>query len=253
MSIVPEDADLQMQWTRWLNRRNSAARDHLIVHYSPLVKFVAGRVGAGLPSSVDPGDLVSSGVFGLIDAIERYDPERGVKFETFAVPRIRGAIYDGLRQLDWVPRSVRSRAREVERGISELEHRLARSPSDEELAEQLRITTTELARWLSSIASTTIGPLDRAIAAGAEPAQVDGPGSGSPASVIEDRELSRIMRDEIKKLPEREKLVLSLYYDEGLTLSEIGSVLGVTESRISQIHTKSVLHLRSRLHAAGVS
>jgi RNA polymerase sigma factor for flagellar operon FliA len=148
---------------------------------------------------------------------------------------------------------VRSRAREVERGISELEHRLARSPSDEELAEQLRITTTELARWLSSIASTTIGPLDRAIAAGAEPAQVDGPGSGSPASVIEDRELSRIMRDEIKKLPEREKLVLSLYYDEGLTLSEIGSVLGVTESRISQIHTKSVLHLRSRLHAAGVS
>jgi RNA polymerase sigma factor for flagellar operon FliA len=253
MSIVPEDADLQMQWTRWLNRRNSAARDHLIVHYSPLVKFVAGRVGAGLPSSVDPGDLVSSGVFGLIDAIERYDPERGVKFETFAVPRIRGAIYVGLRHLEWVPRSVRSRAREVERGISELEHRLARSPSDEELAEQLRITTTELARWLSSIASTTIGPLDRAIAAGAEPAQVDGPGSGSPASVIEDRELSRNMRDEIKKLPEREKLVLSLYYDEGLTLSEIGSVLGVTESRISQIHTKSVLHLRSRLHAAGVS
>jgi RNA polymerase sigma factor for flagellar operon FliA len=253
MSIVPEDADLQMQWTRWLNRRNNAARDHLIVHYSPLVKFVAGRVGAGLPSSVDPGDLVSSGIFGLIDAIERYDPERGVKFETFAVPRIRGAIYDGLRQLDWVPRSVRSRAREVERGISELEHRLGRGPSDEELADHLRITTAELAKWLSAIAATTIGPLDRAIAAGAEPAQLDGPGSGSPAAVVEDQELSRIMREEIRKLPEREKLVLSLYYDEGLTLAEIGSVLGVTESRISQIHTKSVLHLRSRLHAAGVS
>ncbi len=134
MSIVPEDADLQMQWTRWLNRRNPAARDHLIVHYSPLVKFVAGRVGAGLPSSVDPGDLVSSGVFGLIDAIERFDPERGVKFETFAVPRIRGAVYDGLRKLDWVPRSVRSRARSVERAFSELEHRLGRAPTDEELA-----------------------------------------------------------------------------------------------------------------------
>lgn len=253
MSIVPEDADLQMHWDRWLRRRSSAARDHLIVHYSPLVKFVAGRVGAGLPSSVDPGDLVSSGVFGLIDAIERFDPERGVKFETFAVPRIRGAVYDGLRQLDWVPRSVRSRAREVERSFSELEHQLGRSPSDEELAAHLRISTEELARWLSAIASTTVGPLDRAIAAGAEPAADDGPGSGSPSAVLEDRELSRIMREEIRKLPEREKLVLSLYYDEGLTLAEIGGVLGVTESRVSQIHTKSVLHLRSRLAAAGVA
>jgi len=252
MSIVPEDADLQMQWTRWLNRRNMAARDHLIVHYSPVVKFVAGRVGAGLPSSVDPGDLVSSGVFGLIDAIERFDPERGVKFETFAVPRIRGAVYDGLRKLDWVPRSIRSRARNVEKAFSELEHRLGRGPTDEELALLLDISGAELTRWLSAIASTTVGPLDRAIAAGAEPAQVDGPGSGSPQSMVEDRELSQLMREEIKKLPDREKLVLSLYYDEGLTLAEIGDVLGVTESRVSQIHTKSVLHLRSRLTAQGV-
>ena len=252
MSIVPEDADLHMQWTRWLNRRNMAARDHLIVHYSPVVKFVAGRVGAGLPSSVDPGDLVSSGVFGLIDAIERFDPERGVKFETFAVPRIRGAVYDGLRKLDWVPRSIRSRARNVEKAFSELEHKLGRGPTDEELAAQLAISGAELTRWLSAIASTTVGPLDRAIAAGAEPAQVDGPGSGSPQAVVEDRELSAIMREEIKKLPDREKLVLSLYYDEGLTLAEIGEVLGVAESRGSQIHTKSVLHLRSRLTAAGV-
>jgi RNA polymerase sigma factor for flagellar operon FliA len=252
MSIVPEDADLQMQWTRWLNRRNAAARDHLIVHYSPLVKFVAGRVGAGLPSSVDPGDLVSSGVFGLIDAIERFDPERGVKFETFAVPRIRGAVYDGLRKLDWVPRSIRSRARSVEKAISELEHKLGRGPNDEELAAHLDISGDELTRWLAAIASTTVGPLDRAIAAGAEPAALDGPGSGSPAAVVEDTELGEIMRAEIRKLPDREKLVLSLYYDEGLTLAEIGEVLGVTESRVSQIHTKSVLHLRSRLAAAGV-
>jgi RNA polymerase sigma factor for flagellar operon FliA len=252
MSIVPEDADLQMQWTRWLNRRNTAARDHLIVHYSPLVKFVAGRVGAGLPSSVDPGDLVSSGVFGLIDAIERFDPERGVKFETFAVPRIRGAVYDGLRKLDWVPRSIRSRARSVEKAISELEHKEGRAPTDEELAAHLHISTDELTRWLAAIASTTVGPLDRAIASGAEPAALDGPGSGSPSAVVEDHELGQIMRAEIKKLPDREKLVLSLYYDEGLTLAEIGQVLGVTESRVSQIHTKSVLHLRSRLSAAGV-
>jgi RNA polymerase sigma factor for flagellar operon FliA len=122
MSIVPDDPDLAMHWTRWLQRKNAASREHLIVHYSPLVKFVAGRVGAGLPNSVDPGDLVSAGVFGLIDAVERFDSGRGVKFETFAVPRIRGAVFDGLRSLDWVPRSVRSRAREVEGAQLELAH-----------------------------------------------------------------------------------------------------------------------------------
>lgn len=252
MSIVPEDPDLAMHWTRWLNRKSSASRDHLIVHYSPLVKFVAGRIGAGLPNSVDPGDLVSSGVFGLIDAIDRFDPERGVKFETFAAPRIRGAIYDGLRQLDWVPRSVRSRAREVERAFSLLEHEMGRGPTDEELAAQLRITEDELARWLASIAATTIGPLDRAVAAGYEPESVESAGMEHPVAAIEDQELREVMRTEIRRLPEREKLVLSLYYDEGLTLAEIGDVLGVTESRVSQIHTKSVLHLRSRMSAAGV-
>jgi RNA polymerase sigma factor for flagellar operon FliA len=241
-----------MHWQRWLNRRNAASRDHLIVHYSPLVKFVAGRVGAGLPNSVDPGDLVSSGVFGLIDAIDRFDPARAVKFETFAAPRIRGAIYDGLRQLDWVPRSVRSRAREVERAFSELEHNLGRSPTDEELATHLRINADELARWLASIAATTVGPLDRAVAAGYEPESIDSHGMESPVAALEDREMRDIMRAEIRKLPEREKLVLSLYYDEGLTLAEIGEVLGVTESRVSQIHTKSVLHLRARMSAAGV-
>ncbi|MDW3216635.1 MAG: FliA/WhiG family RNA polymerase sigma factor [Ilumatobacteraceae bacterium] len=252
MSIVPDDPDLAMHWTRWLNRKNAASRDHLIVHYSPLVKFVAGRIGAGLPNSVDPGDLVSSGVFGLIDAIDRYDPERAVKFETFAAPRIRGAIYDGLRQLDWVPRSVRSRAREVERAFAQLEHELGRAPTDDELAEKLHIGEDELARWLASIAATTIGPLDRAVAAGYEPESVESEGMEHPVAAVEDRELRDIMKTEILKLPEREKLVLSLYYDEGLTLAEIGNVLGVTESRVSQIHTKSVLHLRSRMAAAGV-
>ena len=253
MSIVPEDADLQMQWNRWLKRKNPAARDHLIVHYSPLVKFVAGRVGAGLPSNVESGDLIGSGVFGLIDAIERFEPDRGVKFETFAVPRIRGAIYDGLRQLDWVPRSVRSRARQVEKAIAELEHKEGRAPTDEEIASQLHITQDELEKWLKSIASTTIGPLDRAIAAGAEPSAPDTAMSGSPTAVVEAKELSTIVRGEIRKLPDREKLVLSLYYDEGLTLSEIGEVIGVTESRVSQIHTKSMLLLRSRMSAAGVT
>ena len=192
MSIVPDDPDLEMHWTRWLNRKNGASRDHLIVHYSPLVKFVAGRIGAGLPNSVDPGDLVSSGVFGLIDAIDRFDPDRGVKFETFAAPRIRGAIYDGLRQLDWVPRSVRSRAREVERAFSRLEHELGRAPTDEELSTLLQIGEEELARWLASIAATTIGPLDRAVAAGYEPASVESAGLEHPVAAIEDLSLIHI-------------------------------------------------------------
>lgn len=250
MSMAPE---VERWWQRWFASHDQGARDRLIEHYSPLVKFVAGRIGAGLPSSVDPGDLVSAGVFGLIDAVERFDPERGVKFETFAVPRIRGAVFDGLRSLDWVPRSVRSRAREVETAFSELEGKLGRAPSDDEISSHLKISGAEFKKWLSSIASTTVGPLDRALAAGAEPRSLIGDIPDSPGSVVEESDLRRIVRQEVLRLPEREKLVMSFYYDEGLTLAEIGSVLGVTESRVSQIHTKAVLHLRARLAASGIS
>lgn len=247
------ELDIDQVWQQWFQRRDSLSRDRLIVHYSPLVKFVAGRVGAGLPNSVDPGDLVSAGVFGLIDAVERFDPERGVKFETFAVPRIRGAVFDGLRALDWVPRSVRSRAREVETAFTELEGRFGRAPTDEELATHLRLSATEFQKWLSSIASTTVGPLDRALVAGVEPRAMDGSQPDSPAAVVEEGEVRRLVKAELRRLPDREKHVLSLYYDEGLTLAEIGTILGVTESRVSQIHTKAVLHLRSRLSASGVT
>ncbi len=253
MSIVDVDPYLAMQWDRWLKRRSASARDHLIVSYAPLVKFLAGRVGAGLPTTVDPGDLVSSGVLGLIDAIERYDPARGVKFETFATPRIRGAIYDGLRELDWVPRSVRARARDVERAMADLESHLGRSPTDDELADHLGISKDQLWQWLSSIASTTVGPLERALALGAEPRALSGEVPIVPSTVVEEREVRSVMRAEIDKLSQREKLVLSLYYDEGLTLAQISRVLGVSESRVPQIHTKSVLYLRARMAAAGVA
>ncbi|MGD9999139.1 MAG: FliA/WhiG family RNA polymerase sigma factor [Ilumatobacteraceae bacterium] len=245
--------DISHWWDRWFESRDALARDRIIEHYSPLVKFVAGRVGAGLPSSVDPGDLVSAGIFGLIDAVERFDPERGVKFETFAVPRIRGAVFDGLRSLDWVPRSVRSRAREVESAFSELEARFGRAPTDDEIAKHLKISATEFQKWLVAIASTTVGPLDRALVAGAEPRSLAGETPDSPSAIVEESEVRRLVRQEVRRLPEREKLVMSLYYDEGLTLAEIGSVLGVTESRVSQIHTKAVLHLRARLAASGIS
>lgn len=245
--------DLENCWQNWFDSRDPVARERLIVHYSPLVKFVAGRVGAGLPNSVDPGDLVSAGVFGLIDAVERFDPERGVKFETFAVPRIRGAVFDGLRSLDWVPRSVRSRAREVESAFQELEGRHGRAPTDEELAAHLKLSQADFQKWLAAIASTTVGPLDRALVAGAEPRALTGDVPDSPAMQVEDGEVRRLVKGEVRRLPDREKLVLSLYYDESLTLAEIGQVLGVTESRVSQIHTKAVLHLRARLSAAGVT
>jgi RNA polymerase sigma factor for flagellar operon FliA len=247
------ELDLDQVWERWFEHRDRESRDRLIVHYSPLVKFVAGRVGAGLPNSVDAGDLVSAGVFGLIDAVERFDAERGVKFETFAVPRIRGAVFDGLRSLDWVPRSVRSKAREVEQAFQTLESTLGRAPTDEELSAQLKITGPEFQKWLASIAATTVGPLDRALVAGAEPRALTGDVPDSPSAMVEEQEVKQLVRSELKRLPEREKLVLAMYYDEGLTLAEIGSVLGVTESRVSQIHTKAVLHLRSRLSASGVA
>jgi RNA polymerase sigma factor FliA len=245
--------DVELTWDAWLSERDRAARDRLIVHYSAVVKFVAGRLGAGLPPSVDTNDLISAGVFGLIDAIERFDPSVGVKFETYAVPRIRGAIYDGLRALDWVPRAVRTKAKAVEAAFGQLEHRLGRSPTDEELAGHLHISSSELERWLADIATTTVGPLDRALAAGVEPRPVSGTQPDeSPAASFEEREVRSLVRSALRRLPERERLVMALYYDESLTLQEIGGVIGVTESRVSQIHTKAVLHLRSRLAAMGV-
>jgi len=253
MSIVDVDPNLARQWDKWLRMRSTVARDHLIVAYSPLVKFVAGRVGSGLPSNVEPGDLVSSGVIGLIDALERFDPGHGVKFETFATPRIRGAIYDGLRELDWVPRSVRSHAKEIEQAIADFEAVHGRAPGDDQLAAHLQIGQDELRQWLSAISTTTIGPLERALDTGVEPQPLMGNVPVAPAEAVEEQAVRAVMRAEIDELPDREKLVLSLYYDEGLTLRQISRVLGVAEGRVNQIHARSVLHLRARMAAAGVA
>jgi len=238
-------------WQRFREHQDPTAREQLIVHYSPIVKFVASRLAAGLPSSVDTGDLVSAGVFGLMDALDRFDPDRGAKFETFAIPRVRGAVLDGLRQLDWVPRSVRRRIRAVEGAIAQLESTLHRTPTDEELATALEISATELQRWLASIAVANVGPLEHLMATGRGEVTHPADAMGVPGAALEERELRRAMRAEVRRLPERERTVIALYYGEDLTLAEIGAVLGVTESRVSQIHTKAVLVLRSRLNAAG--
>jgi len=249
MNARPVRHTIDSAWESWHDSRDQVARDWLVVHYSSLVKFVAGRLSAGLPRSVDTGDLVSAGVFGLMGAIDRFDPGQGVKFESYAVPRIRGAILDGLRALDWVPRSVRSRARTVQDAITALEHRLGREPTDEEIAAEAGIGIDELATWLADIAAGSIGPLDHVAMENAH-SRDDGV---QPGVAIEETELRSAMRAEIGRLPERERAVLILYYDDGLTLSEIGEALGVTESRISQIHAKAVLQLRSRLASAGMA
>ncbi|MFY8237853.1 MAG: FliA/WhiG family RNA polymerase sigma factor [Ilumatobacteraceae bacterium] len=250
MNARPLRYSIDTAWQSWHESEESTARDWLVVHYASLVKFVAGRLGAGLPRSVDIGDLVSAGVFGLMNAIDKFDPSNGAKFETYAIPRIRGAILDGLRALDWVPRSVRSRSRSVQDAIASLEHLHGRTPTDEEIAAELKISVEDLEKWLADIAAGSVGPLDH-VAMDSTPAGTDT--FQEPGKAMEDGELRGAMRAEISKLPEREQAILILYYDDGLTLSEIGEALGVTESRISQIHTKAVLQLRSRLAAAGMA
>jgi RNA polymerase sigma factor for flagellar operon FliA len=250
MNARPLRYTIETAWDAWHVSQESTARDWLVVHYASLVKFVAGRLAAGLPKTVDTGDLVSAGVFGLMNAIDKFDPANGAKFETYAVPRIRGAILDGLRALDWGPRSVRSRSRSVQDAIAALEHQLGRTPTDEEISAELKISVEELEKWLSDIAAGSVGPLDH-VAMDNTAAEADA--QIQPGRAMEEGELRAAMRAEISKLPEREQAILILYYEDGLTLSEIGEALGVTESRISQIHTKAVLQLRSRLAAAGMA
>jgi len=250
------DVDTRGLWLEYRRTGSKELRDRLIVMYSPLVKYVAGRLGSGLPAHVDEGDLVSYGLLGLIGAIERYDPERDIKFETYAISRIRGSIIDELRALDWVPRSVRSRAREIERAIGALEAKLGRAPTDDEIAGKVGISVEELEDSLADIARSSIAALDELWLVSGEGDQVslldtlEDPESVRPAEALDETELREILGDAIARLPEREKLVITLYYYEELTLREIGEVLGVTESRVSQLHTKAILRLKARLAGA---
>jgi RNA polymerase sigma factor for flagellar operon FliA len=240
-------------WTDYKSNADRSVRDQLILLYSPLVKFVAGRVAVGLPQHVEQADLVSYGVIGLIDAIERFDPVRQVKFETYAIPRIKGAIIDELRAIDWVPRSVRSKARALEQAHASLEAQLLRAPTDAELAEELGVTEDELAETLRQMSLVGVAALDEVFMVGGDRTERTTLGdtipdsTAGPVAMFEDKEAKEILAKAISQLGDREKTVLSLYYYEGLTLAEIGEILGVTESRVCQIHTKAVLQLRTRL------
>ncbi len=248
---------LNALWREFKGTHDEGARERLILHYSPLVKFVAGRVGASLPPSVDHNDLVSYGIFGLIDAIEKFDIERGIKFETYAINRIRGAIIDELRAIDWIPRSVRFKAREVERALSELGSRLQRPPSDAELADELGVSLDDLQEMLNQINLVSVVALDELLSVGGEKGEsvslVDtlaDAKAADPEMSFESEETRHILASAINVLPERERLVITLYYYEGLTLAQIGGVLGVTESRVCQMHTKAVLQLRNKMAEA---
>ena len=248
--------DVSALWSTFKETGDLDARERLILNFSPLVKYVAGRVSSTLPQTVDTADLISYGLFGLIDAIEKYEPERGIKFETYAIARIKGAIIDELRSLDWVPRSVRARAKELEAAYITLETRMRRVPSDAEVAEEMGLTVDELHEILSKLSYASVVSFEELWSGGDREEQSDGAASipdheaDDPVSMFEAEEVKHILADAIEHLPERERVVITLYYYEGLTLKEIGKVLGVTESRVSQLHTKAVLRMRAKLHSA---
>jgi RNA polymerase sigma factor for flagellar operon FliA len=251
---VGEDTDalLMELWNDYVAGRDSALRDRLILHYAPLVKYVAGRVGSGLPAHVEQADLVSYGTFGLIDAITRFEPTREVKFESYAMARIRGAIIDELRSTDWIPRSVRMKARQFERAVADLEAKFQRTPTEEEIAEIMEMEVEDVRKFLGQLSLVNVVALDELLTGddGGSPRLGDTLQDShalDPQAMAEHGEARQLLARAVEQLPEREKVVVSLYYFEGLTLADIGRVLGVTESRICQMHTKAVLHLRTKL------
>jgi RNA polymerase sigma factor for flagellar operon FliA len=244
-------------WASYKATGAAHLRDLLIVQYSSLVKYVAGRISVGLPHTIEQADLVSYGMFGLIDAIGKFDTDRNIKFETYAITRIKGAIIDELRSIDWVPRSVRAKARAVENAYADLEARLMRTPTDAEVAAEMQISEADLEQIFTQTSYTGIVALDDVLS-GSNGERGEGATLGDtladrgdgPVAAYEVEEMKQILAMAINRLGEREKLVLTLYYYEGLTLFEIGQVLGVTESRVCQIHTKAILQLRGRMALA---
>jgi len=245
------EAGIVALWRQFGERREQPLRDRLVLHYAPLVKYVAGRVGTGLPAHVEVADLIQSGIFGLVDAIEKFEPERGLKFETYAMQRIRGAILDDLRAQDWVPRSVRGRAREVERALERLGAQLRRTPTDAELADELGLSLHELRDIYAQLQLTSVVALDELAAAGRGPTPLadilEDQEALDPVALLVDQDNRRQLAQAIAHLAERDRVVVTLYYFENLTLAEIGRVLGVTESRVCQLHTRAVLRLRAKL------
>lgn len=248
------DLDLRKAWDAYKRTGDPEAKERLILEYAPLVRQVAGRVAIGLPSNVDQDDLLSYGFFGLLDAMNRFEPERQIKFETYAARRVRGSMIDGIRAADWVPRSVRQKAKAIEQAIGRLEMEKGRPPADGEVAEYLEISLSTYHQQLHEVSVVSLASLDDVWNQEGEDEgslrlgqMVEDHSSVDPEEQVVQNELKRLLAEAIDQLSERERLVITLYYYEELTLKEIGQVLSVSESRISQIHTKSMLQLRSAL------
>ncbi len=249
-----ETSAIRELWLKYHEEKSREIRDKLLLSYAPLVKYVAGRVSIGLPHNVEKADLVSYGMFGLIDAIKKFDPFKNIKFETYAITRIRGAIIDELRSLDWVPRSVRRKGKLLEKAYIELENKLKRNPTDEEIAENLEISLAELQTLYNQLSYTSHIALEEFWNIGKGKDEqlnlietLEDTKGHEPSKELELEEVKQVLAKAIDNLSKREKTVIALYYYEGLTLREIGEVLGVTESRVSQLHTKAVLRLRAHL------
>lgn len=249
---LDEKTELDL-WLTYKKSRDPRIRESFIKQYAPLVRYVAGKVAMGLPQNVDYDDLVGYGVFGLIDAIDKFDPEKHVKFKTYAVTRIRGSIFDELRATDWVPRSVRQKSREVEEAILHLESSLGRSATDKEVAQHMGISESDYNDTIMKISGTSVLSLNDVWFSGDENDKVsivdsiESPVALNPDHIVERDEIKKVIVEALSDLPDKEKKVLILYYYEDLTLKEIGKVLDVTESRVSQLHTKAIARLRARL------
>ena len=241
-SNQPQVDEIMQLWLTYQQGRKIEIREKLIENYLPLVKLVASRLAISLPQYVDKDDLISNGFFGLLDAIEKYDPTRGIKFETYAVVRIRGSMLDAIRAQDWVPVSVRQKAKNYEQTLAQLENKLGRSALDEEIAEALGVTIAELYTLINQINVSTIIPLEEFIKT-----ETSSNHLVNPSDQIEIDEIKKGLAKAIDKLPEKEKLVVALYYYEGLTLKEISLILKLSEARISQLHTKAIFRLRGAL------
>lgn len=234
-------------------KRSPEIREKLLIEYLPLVKSVAGRMALGFPKSVEVSDLVSTGFIGLSEALSNFDPSRGVKFETYAVPRIKGAILDELRSLDWVPRSTRAKSRGIEKAKVKLENKLGRKPTKWELAKVLKVSTKELLATLDDLSSSSMLSLDDMIYGDDDNRQIPrvetlkSTCTQNILSDLEKKELKAFIVSSVNNLTEQERLVISLYYYEELTLKEIGEVMNISESRVSQIHTKAVYKLRNMI------
>lgn len=244
-------AHAMVLWREYKETGDPKVREEIILHYFPLVKYVAGRLKTTLPATVEQNDLVSYGVFGLIDAIEKFDLSRTIKFETYAIQRIKGAMIDELRSIDWIPRSVRSQVRDVDRARTTLEADLHRAPTNEELSEYMGATLQEVEAANSQAVLVNVAALEDLIGTDQGALSLvdtlEGNRSSDPTSTSEVAEIKELLASALAGLSDRDKTVAALYYYESLTLAQIGKVLGVTESRICQMHTKMVMQVRERL------